>query len=248
MIDAATYDTYIVPAINEPWSRELIKRAQVWKGDRVLDVATGTGIVACRIAGTGAQVAAIDPDAASLVQAKARAADENVAVKWLEGFAEALPFRATAFDLVTCREGLQFMTDRALAAREMRRVIVPGGRAVLSCWTAVEQQGAYAVLDGIAHAHLGKGYGAAFSLTDPAELNKLLVDAKFFAINIERVTRQVRISDPRRFARVVLGRPFGDALTDDIVAEAVTKLAPFVEGEQLVFPMSSLIATARVKT
>jgi 2-polyprenyl-3-methyl-5-hydroxy-6-metoxy-1,4-benzoquinol methylase len=248
VIDAETYDTYIVPAINEPWSRELIKRAQVWKGDRVLDVATGTGIVACRIAGTGASVTAIDPDAASLVQAKVRATDENVSVKWLEGSAEALPFRAPAFDLVTCREGLQFMTDRALAVREMRRVIVPGGRAVLSCWTAVEQQGAYSVLDEVARAHLGKGFEPAFSLTDAADLNKLLVDAKFFAITVETVTRQVRVPDPQRFARTVLRRPFGDALTDDIAAEAIATLAPFTDGEQLVFPMSSLIATARVKT
>jgi ubiquinone/menaquinone biosynthesis C-methylase UbiE len=248
VIDAETYDTYIVPAINEPWSRELIKRAQVWKGDRVLDVATGTGIVACRIAGTGATTTAIDPDAASLAQAKARAADENVSVKWLEGSAEALPFRSPAFDLVTCREGLQFMTDRALATREMRRVIVPGGRAVLSCWTAVAQQGAYAVLDEVAHARIGKGFEPAFSLPDPAELNKLLVDAKFFAINIETVTRQVRVPDPERFARTVLRRPFGETLTDEVAAEALAKLAPFIDGEHLVFPMSSLIATARVKT
>ena len=60
MEDAETYDSYLVPAIFEPWSRELIKRAQVWKGDSVLDVCTGTGIVACRIAGTGAAVTAID--------------------------------------------------------------------------------------------------------------------------------------------------------------------------------------------
>lgn len=246
--DANDYDDYIVPAINEPWSRELIKRAQVWKGDRVLDVATGGGIVACRIAGTGAQVTGIDPDAASLARARARAAEEHVSVKWLEGAAEALPFRSPAFDLVTCREGLQFTADRALALREMRRVIAPGGRAVLSTWTAVEQQGAYAVLDEVAQARCGKQFGAAFSLTDGAVLDKLLVDAKFFAITVETVTRQVRISDPQRFARVVLGGLLGDALTEDLVAEAVVKLAPFIEGEQLQFPMSSLIATARVKT
>jgi ubiquinone/menaquinone biosynthesis C-methylase UbiE len=248
VIDAETYDTYIVPAINEPWSRELIKRAQVWKGDRVLDVATGTGIVACRIAATGAAVTAIDPDAASLAQAKVRAAEENVSVKWLEGAAEALPFRTPAFELVTCREGLQFTADRALAAREMRRVIVPGGRAVISCWTGVAEQGVYAVLDALAFARAGKHFAPAFSLADPAELNKLLVDAKFFAINIETVTRQVRVPDPARFVRTPLGSLLGDAMTDEIAAEALEQLAPFIDGEQLVFPMTAMIATARVKT
>src|SRR5688500_18685854 len=127
MVDASTYDRYLVPAIFEPWSRELIKRALVWKGDRVLDVACGTGIVACRIAASGATVTGIDPAADKLAQAKLRAADEGVGVTWIEGTALSLPVRQPAFDLVTCQQGLQFTGDPALAAREMRRVIAPGG-------------------------------------------------------------------------------------------------------------------------
>src|SRR5687767_208955 len=103
MADAETYDTYLVPALFEPWSRDLIKRAQVWKGDKVLDVACGTGIVACRIAATGAAVTGIDTAADMLERARLRATEEGVGVKWIEGTAEALPFRQPAFDLVTCQ-------------------------------------------------------------------------------------------------------------------------------------------------
>ena len=247
MVDAETYDSYLVPAIFEPWSRELINRAQVWKGDRVLDVACGTGIVACRIAARGAAVTGLDIDAGKLARAQVRAAEESVSVKWMEGTAEALPFRQPAFDLVTCQQGLQFVGDRALATREMRRVIAPGGRAVIATWCAIDQQAPYAVLDAVAQRHLGKPlFGETFTLGDAAALNKLLVDAKFFAINVETVTRQVRVPEPARFAEVMLARE--GPVAAGVIADGVAALAPFVEGDQLAFTMTSLIATARVKT
>jgi len=250
MADAETYDTYLVPAIFEPWSRELIKRAQVWKGDRVLDVACGTGIVACRIAGTGATVTALDIDAERLARARQRASDEGVSVKWLEGSAERLPVRQPAFDLVTCQQGLQFVADKARAVAEMRRVIAPGGRAVIACWTAIDQQPAFQIVDDIADRHTGKRHVHPFSLGDKDELDALLVGAKFFAVAIETVTRQVRLSDPARFATMALttisGEPAG--ALGPAIEEATAALAPLVDGDHMVFPMTSLVAVARVKT
>ncbi|MBA3502847.1 MAG: methyltransferase domain-containing protein [Myxococcota bacterium] len=247
MVDAETYDSYLVPAIFEPWSRELINRAQVWNGDRVLDACCGTGIVACRIAARGAAVTGLDIAADRLARAKLRATDEGVSVKWMEGTAEALPFRQPAFDLVTCQQGLQFTTDRALAAREMRRVTAPGGRAVIATWCAIEEQGPYAALDTVAKRHTDTPlFGETFSLGDAAALNKLLVDAKFFAVNVERVTRQVRIAEPARWAALMLAR--NEPVAETVIAEGVAALAPFVDGDQLVFPLTSLVAVARVKT
>ena len=243
-MDAETYDSYFVPALFEPWSRELINRAQVWKGDRVLDVACGTGIVACRIAARGAAVTGLDIGADRIARAKLRAADEGVSVKWIEGTAEALPGRQPAFELVTCQQGLQFVADRALAVREMRRVIVPGGRAVIATWCPLEQQGPYAALAAVAERRTGQPlFPDVFSLGDAAVLDKLLVDAKFFAIQIDTVTRQVRFPEPQRFAATLLA----DA-GDDAIAEGLAALAPFIDGDQLVFPSTSLIAVARVKT
>jgi hypothetical protein len=123
----------------------------------------------------------------------------------------------------------------------MRRVIVPGGRAVIATWCPLEQQGAYAALDAVSRQRTGEPiFAAPFSLGDAAELNKLLVDAKFFAVQVDTVTRQVRIPDPPRFAALMLG--------DDGVADGLAALAPFIDGEQITFPLKSLIAVARVKT
>ncbi len=247
-MDADTYDRYLVPAIFEPWSRELIKRALVWKGDRVLDVACGTGIVACRIAASGATVTGLDPATDKLAQAKLRAADEGVGVTWIEGTALALPVRSPAFDLVTCQQGLQFTGDPALAAREMRRVIAPGGRAVIATWCAIEHQGPYAVIDDLAFRHTGKRFVEPFSLGDATALTALLNAAKFFAVNVETVTRQVRVPEPARFASVILEAITGEPPAKDVIALATAAIAHFVDGDQLVFPMASLLAVGRVKT
>lgn len=247
MTEAESYDTVLVPALFEPWSRELIKRAQVWKGDKVLDVCTGTGIVACRIAASGAAVTGLDISADYLERARARASEEGVGVKWIEGTAEALPFRQPAFDLVTCQQGLQFVSDRALALREMKRVINPGGRCVIATWCAREQQGAFHVLAELAARHGGTPDDTAVSLSDPAALTKLLTDATFFAVNVETVTRQVRVSDPDAFVRVVLGN-LGVTVDDAIASDARAAVAAFADGDQLVFPTCALIAVGRVKT
>lgn len=244
---AQTYDSYLVPAIFEPWARELIKRAQVWKGDTVLDVATGTGIVACRIAGSGASVTAIDNNAEMLAQARVRAADEGVSVKWMEGTAEALPFRDPAFDLVTCQQGLQYVEDKARAVREMRRVIKPGGRCVLATWTAPDQQGAFTALNQLSAKHGGSRADAPYALADAAEMTTLLNAAKFFAVTVETATRQIRVPEPERFVRFVLGNQ-GLEVDDALCAEGLAAVAPFVEDGTLVFPSTTLIGVGRVKT
>jgi ubiquinone/menaquinone biosynthesis C-methylase UbiE len=248
--DAETYDSYLVPAVFEPWSRELIKRALVWKGDRVLDVATGTGIVACRIAGSGATVTGLDIDPTRLERARMRASDESVNVKWIEGSAEALPIRQPAFELVTCQQGLQFVANKPLAAREMRRVIVPGGRAVIACWLSIEHQAPIAVIDDIAAKHTGKRHVLPYSFGDEAALKQLLLDAKFFAVAVETVTRQVRIPDPARFVTMALTTVSGEPAESLAVAiaEGLDALGAFVVDDALQFSMKSLVAVARVKT
>ena len=118
---------------------------------------------------------------------------------------------------------------------------------MIATWCSLDQQGPYAALDAVTRRHTGKPlFVEPFSLGDAAELDKLLVDAKFFAITVETVTRQMRIADPARFAAVILAR--NEPVTDDVTADGVAALAPFIDGDQLAFPLTSLVAVARVKT
>ncbi len=251
MLDAETYDAYLVPAIFEPWSRDLIKRAQVWNGDKVLDVVTRSGILACRLAASGAAVTALDTDPALLERARLRASEESVGVKWMEGEPTRLPFRQPAFDLITCHQGLQTVADAAPVVREMHRVINPGGRAVVACWTPAERQPALGALAGIAERRLGAAPNAGLwngTLGDEAALKKLLEGAKFFAIAVETATRQVRIPEPERFVRATFAAVSDADALDEAVAEGVAALAGFIEDGTLVCPMTSVIAVGRVKT
>jgi ubiquinone/menaquinone biosynthesis C-methylase UbiE len=251
VVDPVEYDSYFVPAVFEPWSREVIKRAQVWKGDRVLDVACGTGIVACRIAGSGAKVTAIDLSPERIELARARAADENVPVTFSVADATAMRFAAGSFDLVTCQQGLQFFADRAKGAKELRRVIASGGRAVISCWRPLEHNPVSQLVDTIAARHFGGGYGGTFTFGDEAALKQLLLTAKFMVVNIEAVTRLVKWPDPARFVTSTLTsiaaeRGADAAKLPDAIAETTEALAPHVVDGVLEMMTASLIAVGRV--
>jgi SAM-dependent methyltransferase len=111
----------------------LIAALDVKAGDRVLDVATGTGEVALRAGRLGARVTGLDLAPALLEQARVKGDRESLAVQWVEGNAEALPFDDGSFDIVCSCFGVIF-ADAEAAARELGRVCRSGGRLGLTAW------------------------------------------------------------------------------------------------------------------
>jgi len=105
-------------------------------GERVLDVATGTGWTARNIARAGARVTAVDIAPELLAAAAARSANLDPPIAFLEADAEALPFVDSDFDAVISTFGVMFAGDQPQAARELARVCRPGGRLVLVVWEA----------------------------------------------------------------------------------------------------------------
>jgi SAM-dependent methyltransferase len=115
------------PLVAEVGER-LVARAGVHPGDRALDVACGTGNVAIPAARAGALVTAVDLTPEHFPAARARAAEADVAIGWLEGDVEALPFEDASFDVVLSSFGCMFAPRHSVAASELRRVLAPGGR------------------------------------------------------------------------------------------------------------------------
>ena len=113
----------------------IVDRIGVRPESEVLDVATGTGNAAIPAAAAGARVIGLDLVPDLLAVARRRAADAGVAVEWLEGDAEDLPFEDGRFDVVLSTLGVQFAPDHGLTARELARVCRPGGRIGLCNWT-----------------------------------------------------------------------------------------------------------------
>lgn len=125
----APLETHTTPA-----AARLAKHARIHAGQRVLDVACGTGVVAVTAARLGAHVTGLDLTPELLVRARENAAIAGVSIEFHEGDVEALPFPEAAFDVVTSQYGHMFAPRPAVAVAEMLRVLKPGGTIAFSTW------------------------------------------------------------------------------------------------------------------
>lgn len=158
---AEVYERQFVPALFAYWGDVVADSAGIAPGQRVLDVACGTGVLACaaaRRAGRGGTVIGLDPNGGMLAVARHR--DKQVV--WQEGRAESLPFPDEDFDVVVSQFGLMFFEDRHAALREMMRVLRPGGRLRIAVCDALDHSPGYAVLAELLHRLFGEPVAQAF--------------------------------------------------------------------------------------
>jgi SAM-dependent methyltransferase len=118
-----------------PLGPVLVQATGIARGDRVLDVAAGTGNAAIPAAETGASVVASDLVPELLEQGGRQAAERGVDLEWREANAHELPFGDDEFDVVMSCIGVMFAPFHQLAAGELVRVCKPGGRIGLISWT-----------------------------------------------------------------------------------------------------------------
>lgn len=178
---AKAYEALFVPALLGQWAPKVADLARIEPGQKVLDVACGTGILAREVilrTGSKGYVAGVDPSAGML----AVASQLEPAVDWREGFAESLPFPDESFDAVVSQFGLMFFTDRRQALREMQRVLVPGGRLAVAVWDSLENIPAFAaeveLLEQTAGRQAADALRAPFVLGDRKDLATLLPEAE----------------------------------------------------------------------
>jgi SAM-dependent methyltransferase len=108
-------------------------------------------------------------------------------IDWQEGNATALSFADRSFDVILCQEMLQFVPDRMAALREVRRVLAPGGRFIVSTWRPRREQKLYEAMGAVAERHLGAPNDKRFCL-DGNELRALLTEAGFVDVHVETVS------------------------------------------------------------
>jgi ubiquinone/menaquinone biosynthesis C-methylase UbiE len=258
------YERYLVPAVTLPWAVDLVERVGVRRGERVLDVACGTGAVA-RVAaarvGGGGSVAGVDVNRGMLAIARSQPRARGAAsIDWYEGSAVSLPFDDGEFGVVLCQLGLQFFSDRLAALQEMRRVLTPGGRAGASVFTAIERNPFAHALSDALDLHLGQGASRAkrneHSLADAEELRALFDAAGFTDVRVQTVARTVRFASAAEYVRVqfvatplaalLAGR--GPAARERLVAvvsaDVAARLARYEQDSGLAFPQQVHIALA----
>jgi SAM-dependent methyltransferase len=240
----------------EEWAPQVADAAGIRPGERVLDVACGTGVLAraaaSRAGPTGA-VTGLDLNRGML----AVAARLSPTLQWHQGAADALPFRDQSFEVVVSQFGLMFFPDPAAALREMMRVLVPGGRLAVAVWASLADTPAYAaevaLVDRLAGSAAADALRAPFDLGDPTRLAELCATAGIPVVHIG--FRQGRGCFPsiRIMVEADLRGWFplmGIVLREDLIAEilrhAEVELQPFVTHEAggVAFASPALLATA----
>lgn len=200
---AESYERFMVPSLFGPWAFYLIELANPQSGERVLDIACGTGIVARNVVslvGSKGIVMGLDANPDMIGLARVMAAREHLSIDWHTGPAEQLPFPDENFDLILCQFGLMFFTDRQAALMEMHRVLKTGGRVILSVWQSLDRHPFYQTIHDVTQRHLAKSsVQAVFSLGDSDELRKLLIGSGFQHVEIEPMSITARFPNVEEF-------------------------------------------------
>ena len=197
---AEVYEDFLVRWQFRPWTAVLLAEAAILPGEHILDLATGTGIVAREAApfvGVGGRVVALDINPAMLAVGRSLPEPAGASIEWLEGDAAALPLPDAAFDAVLCQQGWQYFTHHSAVAAEARRVLALGGRAVLVVWQSLAHNPVQEALNKAGQCRVGVApLATAFGLGDAGEVGRMFESAGF--ANVTVTCRELVVVFPSR--------------------------------------------------
>ena len=262
---AETYEQFLVAGIFRYITPTFLEMVSPQPGEQVLDVACGTGVVARNavpLVGTQGKVVGLDINPAMLEVACGKYSAHCNEIEWREGQAEALPFPDGSFDLVVCQQGLQFFKDRALAVREMRRVLRPGGRVGIEVWQSLEQNPIFKAVYGAIAAVFKtplEPLAAPYSFGDRRELETLVAGAGFSQVEVRPVMKYAHFQhQPERFvaltitassAVIPIFQKLDEGMKSELLDQANQQLGDllrrYTTGDTVSFPMRANIAVAR---
>jgi SAM-dependent methyltransferase len=201
----------------EPAAHHVVALAGIARGERVLDLACGTGNAAIEAARAGAAVTGLDAAPRLIEVAEARAAAAGVEAAFVVGDAQELPFEDGAFDCVVSVFGVIFVPAPPRAMAEIVRVLAPGGRALISAW---RPEGPVHRMVGVLARGVAKAGGPSrppFAWHDPDAVRELAaeigphpptVDAEDGRLVIEGASPEAYFADAETYHPMsVAGRP-----------------------------------------
>jgi ubiquinone/menaquinone biosynthesis C-methylase UbiE len=256
-VDAAAYEQYI-----GRWSRlfvpALLDAAEVGVGDRVLDVATGSGeaaLMAMGVVGETGLVVGADVSSAMLTAASTRLSSSSFLPVATDG--QTLAFRDASFDAVICQLGLMFFPDPTRGLAAARRVLCPGRCASVCVISLPERAPMWGVLADTLSRYLpsqARAMQLSFSLADPARLEHIFDIAGFRDVRVRPETRQGSFesfdeywapieSGVGQLPQAYLALP--ETSRRSVRDEVCTRLAQFEANGRLVMSVEMLIGSGR---
>jgi ubiquinone/menaquinone biosynthesis C-methylase UbiE len=253
-----SYERYQVPSVFGPLARLFLQRIPLRPGQRVLDVACGTGVIvlhAAPILGSAGHLVGVDLNSNMLDVAREHAPTHGAPVEWRQGDAASLPCSSSEFDVVICQQGLQFFPDKSGALREMHRVLKPGGLVAICVWRPVEHSPCHLAIAEALGRHVSENvaerFQVPFSFGDPAALNALMTEAGFCELEFRVEVVMRRLLPPEESVPGLLAStPVGPEIValdertrDAIVSDVATALSGYREKDGSLFvPQPTYIA------
>jgi len=243
-----------------PWAPLLVEAARLAVGERVLDVACGTGVVARAAAGRvgrSGRVVGIDLNPGMIAVAQSLPAVDGAPIEWLERSALDLGLDGASFDVVLCQQGLQFFPDKAVALKEMRRVLAGNGRLALSVWNIV---GVYNTAVSVALSQFVDGdtaarFNASRKTPTSDELRRLVTEAGFSDVEIS--VSRINMHLPR-IDKFVLDHLAATPIASDVAStdtetrkqigsSVMQQLQSYTDGDGITYPDETRVLTAQVR-
>lgn len=251
------YETIFIPAMVGEWVPKVIALAKPVPGERILDIACGTGALTRGVAhsiGPHGQVIGLDinPDMLEFARKFPLNQSELASIEWREGDAQALPFQDETFDVVFCQIGLMFFPDQVMALREMRRVLKPAGRLGIMVWGSISQCPGQLAMKMCWDRYLGQEMGARItrqhSLGSSETIQSLLEEAGFTDYSVQAMMGNVRFPSAAHLMRsygALVGMEVDEQTRANMIQEASDMLQPHVGADGLVYPIEAVLASAR---
>lgn len=256
---AEVYEDQKVSVIFGPLARATLDAFPMRVGDQLLDVACGTGIVARCVReryGTDVAVTGSDLNAGMIEMAEKLTSGFVPPIEWVVADATNMPFTDASFSVCICQQGMQFIPDKKAAVAELRRVLAPEGRLVISVW-----DGASAFFIAMAAAlgrHVSDAVAeqslAPFSFRAAEALPSLLAGVGFRDVSIRPLSIDRIIDDPETAVpKEIFGNPVGRRVKErgedtlgQIVKEIIADCATYEVEGALIVPQRSHLITATV--
>ena len=238
---AESYQKYLVPAMFEECSAQLVSQADITRGQRVLDIACGTGALvrkAAKKVGQNGSVFGLDMNPGMLSVARQLAPD----LEWRQGMAEDLPFEDNFFDTTFCQFSLMFFQDKKAAIQEMLRVLTSKGRLYITVFNALEHIPAYQHLLRIYADYVDDDkvhfLSSPFQLGDLQELHAILHESGLESTKISSGELNACWPDVRSLVLAdvegwfpLAGIELGEKQVEEVIKQTKSELSEYINGE-----------------